>query len=184
LDHLGADLAAEEERLDAERARFAEAWGKLHEVVETNHKIDATVHLCCEETRREAKEIRESATAEAEEILEEAREKLTEEEAREGAIAARKFVRKEALSACEKALEGALAAREKSLEEAFAACEKAREEALTAREETAATCEGQVNSKLRELQRREEEAARHENNLELGENELRTKRSRLETLEI
>jgi hypothetical protein len=49
LDKLGADLAAEEERLDAERARLAEAWDKLHEVVETNRKVDEAIRLRREE---------------------------------------------------------------------------------------------------------------------------------------
>jgi hypothetical protein len=162
LDRLGVDLAAEEEWLDVEHARLMEAWGKLHEVVENSRKIDEAMCLHRKEARREAKEIRESAATEAEEILEEAWEKLAEVEAREGGLAAREFAHEEALSAREKALEGALAAREKaleeafdtrekSLEEAFTAREKAREEALAAREETAATCEGEVHSKLQEL---------------------------------
>jgi hypothetical protein len=89
LDELGVDLAVEEEWVDAERARLAEAWGKLHEVVETSRKVDEAVRLCREEAHREAKEICASAATEAEEILAEGRAKLTEVEAHEGALTAR-----------------------------------------------------------------------------------------------
>jgi hypothetical protein len=155
------DLAAEEEWLDAERSRLAEAWGKLHEVVETSRKVDDAVCLRREEARHEAKEIRESAATEAEKILEEVREKLAEVEAHEGGLATREF-------ACE---------------EAFAAHEKAREETFAAHEKALAAREGEANSKLQELQRREEETTRHEGSLELRENELCTERSCLEMLE-
>jgi hypothetical protein len=134
LDKLGADLAAAEEELDVERTRLAEAWSKLHEVVENSRKADEAARLHREKARLQAKEIRESAATEAKEILEEVWEKLAEVEAYEGTISACEFIREEALSAREKALEGALAAREKALEKAFAIREKAHEESFAAHE--------------------------------------------------
>jgi hypothetical protein len=151
--------------------------------METSRKIDETVYLRREEARRKAKEIRERSTAEAEEILEAAREKLVEPEAREGAITTCEFICEDTLDAREKALEEAFAAREKALEEAFAAREKACEEALAAREEAGTAREGEVRSKLQELQRREEDTALHESRLDLREYELCTERSQLEMLE-
>jgi hypothetical protein len=125
LDKLSANLAAEEERLDAERACLTEAWGKLHEVVETSHKVDEAVRLRHEEARREAKEIRASAATEAEEILAEAQEKLAEVETHEEALAPR-----------EKALaarENAAAAREGEVSSKLLELKRCEEE--TARHE-------------------------------------------------
>jgi chromosome segregation ATPase len=135
LDELGVCLAAEEERLDAERARLAEAWGKIHEVVETSRKVDEAVRLRCEEALREAKDIRVSTAAEVEEILAEGREKLAEVEAHEEALAARK----ETLIACEEAV----AAREREA--------KSKLQELKQREEEAARHESSLEFQENEL---------------------------------
>jgi hypothetical protein len=69
LDQLGADLAVEEGRLDAERARLAEAWGHFHRIVEGVQKAEEAARSRREEARCEVKEFRNSAIAEGAEIL-------------------------------------------------------------------------------------------------------------------
>jgi hypothetical protein len=83
LEKLGAEMAKEEAWLAAEHTRLMEVWCHFHMIVVAGRQAEESQRLRCK-----AKEIRDGASDEAEDILAKAHERIMAANEREEALAA------------------------------------------------------------------------------------------------